>query len=80
MVSDLQARVDQLELGSNCNHEAIISIHCKLDSTVNQIPEEVGAQIREQLQGFVVMFVRQQPISLSPNFPPRERVDPILLS
>ena len=34
-VSDLQARVDQLELGSNRNHEAIISIDRKLDRVVN---------------------------------------------
>lgn len=34
---DLQGRVDQLELGFNHNHKAIISIDRKLDGAVNQI-------------------------------------------
>ena len=49
-MADLQARVDQLELGLDRNHEAIIAMDRKLDVAVTQI--------REELQGFMVMFAR----------------------
>lgn len=67
-------------MGSNRNHEEIISIDRKLDGSVNQIREELGAQIQEQLQGFMVMFTQQRSINLSPDFPPREGADFILLA
>ena len=50
----------------------------KLEVVVAQIREDMGIQIREQLQGFMVMFARQNQVHLSPSFPPRERSDPIL--
>ena len=36
-IADLQAQADQLEIKSNRNHEAIISIDRKLDGVVTQI-------------------------------------------
>lgn len=46
----------------------------RLDGALSQIREEIGAQ----LQQFMVMFTRQNSVGISPNFPPRERTDPIL--
>ena len=37
LMADLQAKVDQLELGSDRNHEAIIAMDRKLDVAVAQI-------------------------------------------
>jgi len=71
--------VDQLELGSNRNHEAILAVDRKLEAAVAQIRKDIGIQISEQLQGFMVMFARKNQISLSPGFPFTERLDPILL-
>ena len=68
MVNDLQVRVDQLELGSNRNHEAIMAVDRKLHGAVAQIQEDVGIQIKEQLQGFMEMLLdRTRYISL-PTF------------
>ena len=44
---------------------------------VGNMREEVGSQIREQMKSFTVMFARQNQVKVSPDFPPRERTDPI---
>ena len=69
-MANLQARVeDQLELGSDRNHEVIVAVDRKLDVTVTQIQEE--------LQGFMVMFTRKHQVSIPPNFPPQKRAKSI---
>jgi len=78
VMTDLHTQVDQLELGSNRNHEVIIAVDRKLDLAVNQIKENIGIQIREQLQGFMVMFARHHQLTISPDFPPRDTTGPIL--
>jgi len=79
MVTDLQAWVELLEIESR-NHEAITTMDRKVDASLGNlerrldgIRDEVGNQIREQLQSFMVMFTCQNQVSLSPDFPPRER-------
>ena len=85
IVTNLQAQVELLKIGSNYSHEVIVVVDRKLDSSLGSlekrldgIREEVGAQIREQLQGFMVMFTCQHQVSLSPDFPVRERTEPVL--
>ena len=53
-VTDLQARVELLEIGSNHNHEAIVAMDQKMDTSLgglqrrlDGIGDEVGAQIRD---------------------------------
>ena len=36
--------------------------------------------VRDQMQQFMIMFANQTSARLSPDFPPRERLDPILPS
>lgn len=41
-MSEVQRRVDQLELGNGRNHEAIMVIDQKLDGTLVQMREEMA--------------------------------------
>ena len=51
-----------------------------LERRLDGIRDEVGTQIGDQLQNFMVMFTRQNYISLSPDFLPRERTELVLTS
>ena len=62
---DLQGRVELLEIGSNRNCKAIVAMDRKMDVSLgglerrlDGIRDEIGAQIRDQLQNFMVMFMR----------------------
>ena len=70
-----------MELGNGRNHEAIVKIDHKLDETLAQMQEEMS-QMREelgtQLQQFMLMFTCQNSVSMAPEFPPRDRTEPLL--
>ena len=80
-MSEVQRRVDQLELGNGRNHEVIMAIDQKLDGTLGQMREDM-AQMREelgnQLQQFMLMFTCQNSVSIALEFPPRDRTEPLL--
>ena len=78
-----------MEIDSTRNHEAIMAVYQKLDSSMEglerrldganlQIREEMGMQFRDQFQQSMVMFTSQNSVRMSPNFPPRERTNLIL--
>ena len=55
-ITNLQARVELLEIKCNCTHEAIMAMDRKLDTSLgglerrmNGIIDEVGTQFRDQL-------------------------------
>jgi len=53
----------------------------KLDGTLGQMREDM-AQMREelgnQLQQSMLMFMHQNLVSIAPEFPPRDRTEPLL--
>lgn len=55
---------------------SIEGLERRLDGTLVQMQEEM-AQMREelgtQLQQFMLMFTRQNSVSMAPKFPPRDR-------
>ena len=83
--TDCQNRIDQLELGATCSHEAIWALdrqvessmdgmEWRLEGSIARVRDELGAQ----MQQFMVMFACQNPVRLSTDFPPREHIEPIL--
>lgn len=71
-VTNLQARVELLQIGSNRTHAAIMAMNRKLDSSLgalerrmNGIIDEVKTQFKDQLQNLMVMFYRQNQSSMN---------------
>lgn len=84
-MSDTHHRVEQLELGANRSHEAIATMDRRVESFIEGLERRLEGSImrvREdlaaQMQQFMLMFGRQNQVSVSPEFPPRERTEPIL--
>ena len=69
-VSDLQAQVDSLEAGSSRNHDAILALDRKFEASMDGLAT--------RLDGFMLMLSKLPQVSLSNDFPPKERTDPIL--
>ena len=71
MVSDVQGKIGAID-------EAIDR---KLDQALSHMREDMRSQIREvreQIQSFMHMFARQNQVRLSPDFPSKERSEPML--
>ena len=46
----------------------------RLEGSIARVRDE----LRAQMQQFMAMFAHQNPVRLSPNFPPKEHTEPIL--
>lgn len=81
-MTECQNRIDQLELGATQSHEAIIALDHQVESTMDGLEQRLEgsiARVRDelgaQMQQFMVMFARQNPVKMSLNFPRRGHAD-----
>ena len=66
-ISDLQARVDSLEIGSNKNYEAIVSMDRRLETMDRKMENSIDG-LANRLDGFMLMLSKLSQVSLLLSF------------